>query len=757
MKREPGSQSHAIASKALNMGIGVALLGVIASMTSLGMKLEEEIGLHWLFTLRGERPAPQDVVVITTDRKSAFDLGVPQEIWKWPRSLHAQLVKELTNRGTTAIAFDLFFKEAGVTEEDAKFAEAMHNSGKVVLIEKMTTPSKTQASPEITMQMSPTAQLRQAAHSLAPNPLPAVPFRVNQFWLFEPSGEHFATLPVVTALIHDLQPQNDLWKLVENITPEILVSPANPVEIGERQKMAANLRKVVRTTPQVVEPLLEVLAHQRTNNPSFKGKAFEGLLKAIGRGDSQYLDFYGPPRTITTIPYSCVVQTCPAEDAPSVDFAGKAVFVGLSEEVKAEQRDRFHTVFTSADGLYLSGVEIAATAFGNLLEDRAISPLPGWLHMGTVAAWGIYLGIAFRVFPRQPVFRTSTGVALGYTGNSLVSSALYVGIAYILFTQYTMWIPLIIPLLLQLPLAIVGTVFWRYRETHRERQNIHRALQYYVPGPVAEQLTKSIEAVATTSELVEGICLSTDAEHYTALAESLDLQELRTFMNQYFKTVFEPVRKRQGIVSDVVGDAVLAIWTAPALSQEMKQQVCEAALEIIKSVARFNVEHPDTPLPTRIGLHGGPMLLGNVGGIDHYEYRAIGDIVNTATRIEGVNKHLGTRILGSRQVLEGVDGFLTRDLGRFQLVGKSRPIIIYELICREEEADAMHHDAVHVFGGGLNAFHQRQWDKAIASFRAYLTAYGDDGPSSYYLDACEKFQTTPPLHSWEGMITLQKK
>jgi len=187
MKREPPSQFKTMRTKALNMGVGVALIGVIASMTSLGIALDEELGLYWLFTLRGERPAPQDVVIITTDRKSAFDLGVPQETWKWPRALHAQLVKELTNRGATAIAFDLFFKEAGVTEEDAQFAEAMRNSGKVVLIEKMTTPSETKVRPGIIMQMSPTAQLRQAASSLAPNPLPSVPFRVNQFWLFEPS------------------------------------------------------------------------------------------------------------------------------------------------------------------------------------------------------------------------------------------------------------------------------------------------------------------------------------------------------------------------------------------------------------------------------------------------------------------------------------------------------------------------------------------------------------------------------------------
>ncbi len=743
--------------RGIKFGVAVSLIGMIASITSTGMDLEEKFGLYWLFTLRGERPVPQEVVVVTTDRKSAFDLGVPQEIWKWPRSLHAQLVKELTHRGAAAIGFDIFFKEAGATEDDAQFAKAMRNSRNVVLIEKMTTPSEIQSGSGVVMQMAPTAQLKKAAPALAPNPLPAVPFRVNQFWLFEPSEAHFATLPVVMALIQNIQPHNELWNLLKNISPEILPSRENSNRFDDYQNLFATLRTIVRTKPHVLSSILEVIASHRRNNPSFKGKAFDGLLKAARRGDSQYLDFYGPPRTITTIPFSCVLQDCPSEKHASMDFTGKAVFVGLSEEVKAEQQDRFHTVFTSPDGLYLSGVEITATAFANLLEDRHISPLPLWLHVSLVALWGIFLGIGLRRFPRGLGNQNSIKIALGYAGMALGSSVVYTGIAYLFFARYAVWIPLIIPLLFQLPLAIIGTVFWKYRETHRERQNIHRALQYYVPGPVAEQLTKSIESVATTSELVEGICLSTDAEHYTALAESLDLHHLRAFMNEYFQTVFEPVRRRQGIVSDVVGDAVLAIWAAPTLTQTMKQQVCDAALDIIQSVARFNRDHPDTTLPTRIGLHGGAMLLGNLGGIDHYEYRAIGDIVNTATRIEGVNKQLGTRILGSRQILEDAEGFLTRNLGRFQLVGKSRPITIYELIGRTQDADALQHDAIHLFAEGLQAFHQREWDQAIGSFRAYLSAYGDDGPSSYYVEACKQFKRTPPHHSWEGTITLQKK
>jgi len=82
----------------------------------------------------------------------------------------------------------------------------------------------------------------------------------------------------------------------------------------------------------------------------------------------------------------------------------------------------------------------------------------------------------------------------------------------------------------------------------------------------------------------------------------------------------------------------------------------------VTAVERFNSLHPATPLPTRIGLHGGRMLLGNIGAMDHYEYRAVGDIVTTATRIEGLNKHLRTQILASRTIIDDLEGFSTREL-----------------------------------------------------------------------------------------------
>ena len=125
-------------------------------------------------------------------------------------------------------------------------------------------------------------------------------------------------------------------------------------------------------------------------------------------------------------------------------------------------------------------------------------------------------------------------------------------------------------------------------------------------------------------------------------------------MNRYYAVLFEPVKRHGGLVQDVVGDSMLAIWATTEPDASLRNRACLAALDIAAAVDRFNADSGRLALPTRIGLHSGRLLLGSVGAMDHYEYRAVGDIVNTATRLEGLNKHLGTRMLVSADVLEGL-------------------------------------------------------------------------------------------------------
>ena len=156
-------------------------------------------------------------------------------------------------------------------------------------------------------------------------------------------------------------------------------------------------------------------------------------------------------------------------------------------------------------------------------------------------------------------------------------------------------------------------------------------------------------------------------------------------------------------------------------------------------------------------MHSGYISIGHVGAINHYEYRPVGDIVNTASRIENLNKYLGTQILISKEVLHQIDGFLTRKIGEFILKGKSKPVVIYELISRKEESSEQQRDLCAIFTEGLTAYYRQSWEEAINAFRTSIKTYKQDGPSIHYLAKCKEYKANPPGENWTGIIRLDNK
>jgi adenylate cyclase len=222
--------------------------------------------------------------------------------------------------------------------------------------------------------------------------------------------------------------------------------------------------------------------------------------------------------------------------------------------------------------------------------------------------------------------------------------------------------------------------------------------------------------------------------------------------------MFKPVKQHNGCVSGVIGDSMLALWVTARSEQNLKDNACLAAVNIHKELQRFQQKASDAvKLKTRIGLHYGRISLGSVGALDHYEYTPMGDIVNTASRIEGLNKYLGTSVLVSGEAKHQANGFLTRELGAFRLKGKKKPIVIHELLDRLEEADAKQGAACAIFGEGLNAYKRRSWDEAIEKFHESMQVLGEDRPSLIYLEMCEQYKKNPPKEPWDGVVHMEKK
>ena len=237
----------------------------------------------------------------------------------------------------------------------------------------------------------------------------------------------------------------------------------------------------------------------------------------------------------------------------------------------------------------------------------------------------------------------------------------------------------------------------------------------------------------------------------------MDPWEFSSFMNRYYEVIFMPIQERGGIVSNVIGDSVLAIWATTDSDPKLRQQTCFAALEVARAVQQFNATSGTMRLPTRIGLHCGHMLLGSVGAVAHYEYRPVGDIVITATRIEGLNKLLGTQILVSEEGLSHVEGFLTRELGDFLFVGKSKPLVVYELLGRLAEANGQQKVYVRSSlrrsppsGRGAG------WRRSRSSRSVSPTMEGM-GLRPSIRQLCEQYCESPPGETWDGIVRLTQK
>lgn len=695
--------------RGLGLGLAVGLAGVAAaSLAPIApwADVEQNLGLQWLFTWRGPVPAPSEVVVVAIDEASAQSLGLAARPRDWPRHLHAELVGALGRAGASVICFDLSFETPSRTpQDDTAFAAAMAQAGNVLLTESVQTETIVLPGADgrplgemvVERAMPPLPMFQDAALAHLPFMLPKAA-RVDRYWTFQSQASDRPTLPVRAFEVH-----------VQRVA-ETLPAP-------QRQRLAA------------------VLADVRA-----------------GPG-SRYLNFYGPPRSIRTQPYAQVLGAARGDGLDPAQWRGKAVFVGYSARSATGQdllRDDYRTVYSPPDAVETNGVEIAATAFANLLEDRPVRRAGGGAQLAVLMGGGLLLGVGCRrLRPR--------GAALFAAG----LAAAWLAAACGAFTSAAWWLPFVVPLGLQLPLALTGAIGLNNRELQAERERVRAALGHYLPDAVVEQLTRQpypgSPGSAARDAVVFGTCLATDAERYTTLAEAMPPAPLTALLNRYYAHLFVPVERRGGSVIDVVGDAMVAVWAradhdAAADRQPDPAQraaACRAALDIVTALERARGgTDAQAALPTRFGLHAGEMLIGSVGASGHFEYRAVGDIVNTASRLQGLNKRLGTRVLASDitvQDLGAADGLHLRPLGDFLLAGKSRPVAVIELRAAPATPDHAADDAAFdaEFAQALAHHAAQRWGEAAERFDALARRRPEDGPSRFYATRCRELLTSP--------------
>ena len=466
--------------------------------------------------------------------------------------------------------------------------------------------------------------------------------------------------------------------------------------------------------------------------------------------ESRFIDYYGSARIgIKTV--SVYQALDPDRYLPHGFFKGKIAFVGLSNPTASgpAPKDAFRTPFTGGRGETTYGVEIHATIAANLLDGHRFELLHPGLEMGMLVLLPI---VALLVFvwldPRLGAITLPVLAALPW------------GAAYLAFTRESLWVPAVIPSAIQLPLAYTVSVIWYYLTTVRERERVKRAFSFYLSPDAARQIAEDPSALNLGGEEIVATAMFTDIVGFTTVAESMTAQETAAMLNRYFSEATGHVFATGGTLVKYIGDAVFAIWGAPVRLTDHAARACRTALALARMDAERGISGDVAKrLRTRIGVHTGRMLVGNLGSAQRFDYTAIGDAVNLASRIEGLNKMFGTGAIVSGEAFAAAgDGFVARRIGRVRVVGRHEPVALFELVAAPGETLPASRPDLETFAAALAEFERGAFDRAAAGFREVVARRdGGDGPSSYYLRLCERLQQEGVEPGWSGVIVAESK
>lgn len=313
----------------------VAALVLVALQLSPVADIEDGLGLQLLYSARGVRLPPDDVVIVALDASSAHDLGQPDRPDRWSRRLHAQLIAGLVERGAQVVGFDMLFERAGDPHDDQMLADAMRRAGNVVVAERLVRSPVMSADGQVLGNVDQAVGLlppiRDAAWATAPFVLPKTPTGVFEYWsVVAAAGDRLAL----------------------------------PDRMAERHRHGSKPVVVLDAVPL--------------------------------SGGRRILNLYGPLGTVRTLRYADALALAADSAAGGVAFAGKAVLVGYSESNQSRQVDVFKTPFSRQDGVDLSGVELCATALANLIDGSSMLRAPELATVVLAPLWAALLTLPWR-------------------------------------------------------------------------------------------------------------------------------------------------------------------------------------------------------------------------------------------------------------------------------------------------------------------------------------------------------------------------
>ena len=635
------------------------------------------------------------VILVEIDQESldfySKNFNLP---WPWPRSLYARGIDFLAAAGVKAIALDMIYSEPSLfgTEDDQQLAVAFKNAGNVFMPLFFTDNG------------TPGTDLpRFALH--ADTGLSGLPVR---------KGTKSVPLPQLLAALRGsgnafFAPDRDsLFRCVHHfIRCHGHIYPSFSLALA----MFVDPKLSLAEIPFADDGGLNLKFYKKN---SFQRYSISELIQSqVRMGEGQ----------------TAVV--------PSNKFRDKIVLIGATAPGLLDNRPSP----VNAAG---SGFELHAAALSNLLAGDFIRVLPPWLQWSLVLlAIAILNGVLFRIKSIYwQVLAAAAMILLALAGNfSLFKFG---------FNQDFS------PIFLGLALTTANDVYDRYRRERLKKKFIQNAFKNYLSDSLLAEIMKNPQGLNLGGEKKLVTIFFSDLAGFTTLSEKLPPEEVVTILNTYLERMTTVIMANGGFVNKFEGDAIMAFWGAPLASDDQAIHAMRAALNCQKELLALNDDFEKDHLPSlgmRIGINSGEVIVGNIGSRKRFEYTVIGDAVNLASRLEGINKQYRTAVICGSLAGHMAEGqVVLRRLDRVRVKGKKIPEEIFEVVCEKEHAPDRLAERLADFEKGLQLYFSGDFSAARKTF----AGLNEDPPAQIFAERCRWLMDNPPAN-WDGCWTFTEK
>ncbi len=603
------------------------------------------------------QPASDVVRVVDVDEASLAAYGQ----WPWPRTRLMTLVQRLQEVGVAAIAFDVLLAESDRTAPQA-MAKLWQSAPANAVLLTLPDPDEALAhalSGAGVVLGSSLSNSEAPALALDQAPQPAFPFRIVSTGPPPAAVHEFASavwpLPLLSAQADGLGAMN---------------FPADADGVLRRVPLLFRLNghwvpSLSAETLRVAQGARNYLV--RSNEAGVQEVRIGALTVPTTAQGEMWLDF-GQQRPDLLVPAAQVLSGQLAKD----ELKGKMVVIGSTAAGLMDLR-------SSPLGHLMPGVQAHAMALSQMVSGQHLLR-PAWARgaEGLVLLLGMLVTAVVAL--RAPV-RWSALLA------SVLVVALLAG-AWVAFLRERWLLDAINPALaVLLTFGLASGV--RHRVTERQQRWLRQAFSRYVSPNRVAHLMAHPEQLVLSGKRQQCSFVFTDLAGFTSMIEASDPGQIVGVINSYLDAMLTIIFQHEGTLDRFMGDALVVMFSAPVPQADYRQRALDCALDMHAFASRFSREQQAQGLPwgsTRIGVHSGEVIVGNFGGQNFFDYRALGDPINTAARLESVNKHLGTRVCVSQAILDGCPNASVRPVGRLQLKGKSAALNAFEPVATMDTA-----------------------------------------------------------------------